>query len=45
MVTVGLYTARKPVPASSTMCSANATHSPNQALPKPDAGSEGGASL
>ncbi len=43
MVTVGLYTARKPVEASSTMCSANATHSANHALPKPDAESAGGA--
>ena len=41
MVTVGLYTARKPVVASSRMCSANATHSANHALPKPDAESAG----
>src|SRR5208283_5867515 len=45
MVTVGLYTARKPVVASSKICSANATHSANHALPKPDAESEGGSCL
>src|SRR6202451_1040615 len=37
IVTVGLYTARKPVVASSRMCSANAAHKANHALPKPDA--------
>src|ERR1700680_1008459 len=37
MVTVGLYTARKPVEASSRMCRANARHSANHAPPKPDA--------
>ena len=45
MVTVGLYTATKPVVASSKMCSAKATHSANHALPKPDAESAGGACL
>jgi len=45
MVTVGLYTARKPVEASSKICSANATHRANHALPKPDAESAGGACL
>src|SRR5271170_554779 len=45
MVTVGLYTVRKPVEASSRICSANATQRANQALPKPDAESAGGASL
>src|SRR5580704_5790088 len=43
MITVGLYTARKPVEASSIICSANATHSANQALPKPGAESAGAA--
>src|SRR5258708_19973520 len=42
IVTVGLYTERKPVEASSTMCSANATHRANHAPPKPDAESEEG---
>src|SRR5260370_8104871 len=42
IVTVGLYTERKPVEASSTMCSANAPHRANHAPPKPDAESEEG---
>src|ERR1700734_3900087 len=45
MVTVGLYTARKPVEVSSRICSANATHRANHALPKPDAESAGEASF
>src|SRR5579863_1087704 len=45
MVTVGLYTARKPVVASSRICSAKATHRANHALPKPDAESAGDACL
>ncbi len=45
MVTVGLYTARKPVVASSKICSAKAAQSANHALPKPDAESAGGACL
>src|ERR1022692_4933406 len=43
MVTVGLYTARKPVEASSRMCRAKARHSANHALPKPDAERADGA--
>ena len=42
IVTVGLYTERKPVEASSTMWSANAQHSANHALPKPEAESAEG---
>src|ERR1700678_2139110 len=44
-ITVGLYTPRKSLEASSKMCSARATHSANHAVPKPDAESAGGAGL
>src|SRR5580692_1158650 len=44
-VTVGLYTARNPVVASSKMCNAKATHSANHAPPKPEVDNAGGAGL